>query len=139
MKVDRQYDLICFHQVLEHITEPASFAQRVIEFSRPNGGVHGDVPNMTGLSAILHRIVLQNQHRFGAILLPHHQLAYEPCTIQRLFGQTFRLKIFDVRIDDPTWGQVNKLGYAMQLYSAISGVLNTGTNMAFIGKQGKLS
>src|ERR1019366_1467294 len=135
MEMDRQYDVICFHQVLEHITEPRLFAERVTEFTTAGGAMHGDVPNMRGLSALLHRIVPLNEGRFGAIILPHHQIAYEPKTIQSLFSRTFILRTFDVRIDDPTWGQVNELGCAMRLYSAVSGVLNAGTNLAFIGKR----
>jgi len=135
METDQQYDMICFHQVLGHITQPGLFAKRVRECSRPLGGVHGDVPNVTGLSAFLHRIIPLDERRFGAIILPHHQLAYEPKTIQHLFSQTFRLKTFDVKINDPTWAQVNELGCAMRVYSAVSGVLNAGTNLAFIGKR----
>jgi 2-polyprenyl-3-methyl-5-hydroxy-6-metoxy-1,4-benzoquinol methylase len=135
MEMDRGYDMVCFHQVLEHITEPRLFAKRVRECSWPGGGLHGDVPNMTGLSALLHQIIPMDSSRFGAIILPHHQLAYAPKTIHNLFGQTFRLKTFDVKINDPTWGQVNELGCAMRAYSAVSGVLNAGTNLAFIGKR----
>src|ERR1035438_5023408 len=64
MEIDRQYDVICFHQVLEHITEPRLCAERVTECSGQGGAVHGDVPSMTGLSALLHRIVPLNQRRF---------------------------------------------------------------------------
>jgi SAM-dependent methyltransferase len=135
MEIDRRYDMICFHQVLEHITEPRLFTERVCEFSMPEGGIHGDVPNVAGLSALLHQIIPLDSRRFGAIILPHHQLVYEPKTIQHLFGQAFRLKTFDVKINDPTWGQVNELGCAMRAYSAVSGVLNAGTNLAFIGKR----
>ena len=135
MEIDRRYDMICFHEVLEHITEPRLFAKRVWECSRSAGGVHGDVPNVTGLSAFLHRIIPLDRRRFGAIFLPHHQLAYEPKTIQHLFGQAFGLKTFDVKINDATWGQVNELECAMRVYSAVSGVLNAGTNLAFIGKR----
>jgi SAM-dependent methyltransferase len=135
MEIDRRYDMICFHQVLEHITEPRLFAKRVCECSMPGGGIHGDVPNVTGLSAWLHQIIPLDSRRSGAIILPHHQFAHEPRTIQHLFGQTFRLKTFDVQINDPTWGQVNELGIAMRAYSAVSGVLNAGTNLAFIGKR----
>ena len=135
MELDQRYDMICFHQVLEHITDPRLFAERVCECSYPGGGIHGDVPNVTGLSALLHRIISLDRRRFGAIILPHHQFAYERKTIQALFGQRFRLKTFDVKINDPIWGQVNELGCAMRAYSAVSGILNAGTNMAFIGKR----
>jgi hypothetical protein len=90
---------------------------------------------MTGLSSILHRISFLDKNRFGSIILPHHQFAYEPRTIQTLFGRAFRLKTIDVKINDPTWGQVNQLGCAMRVYAAVSGVLNAGTNLAFIGKR----
>lgn len=133
--MDRQYDMVCFHQVLEHITDPTLFAKRVSNCCGDGGGIHGDVPNMAGLSALVHRLVPLNKHRFGAVMLPHHQFAYEAKTIHRLFGQEFKLDTFNVRIDDPTWGQINELGPVMQSYSALSGVLNAGTNLAFIGKR----
>ena len=135
METERKYDMVCFHQVLEHITEPRLFAKRVRECTNCGGGIHGDVPNVTGLSASVHRFVRWDRRRYGAIILPHHQLAYEPKTIHDLFGETFRLKTFDVRINDPTWGQVNELGYAMRVYSAVSGILNAGGNMAFLGSR----
>ncbi|MCE5306272.1 MAG: class I SAM-dependent methyltransferase [Acidobacteriales bacterium] len=136
MEVDRKYDIVCFHQVLEHITTPFLFARKVREFTTaPGGAIHGDVPNVSGLSALVHRLVPLNRHRFGAIELPHHQFAYEVRTIQRLFAQDFSLDIFDVRINDPTWGQVIELGCILQVYSAVSGALNTGTNLAFVGKR----
>lgn len=135
METDRQYDMVCFHQVLEHITKPRLFAERVGECTDRGGGIHGDVPNVTGLSASVHRLVPLDRLRFGAIILPHHQLAYEPKTIHDLFGGAFRLKTFDVRINDPTWGQVNELGCAMRAYAAVSGILSAGGNMAFLGKR----
>jgi SAM-dependent methyltransferase len=133
MEADRQYDLVCFHQVLEHITEPRLFARRVRECTNPRGGIHGDVPNVTGLSASVHRLVRLDQRRFGAIILPHHQFAYEPKTIQSLLGGAFRLRTFDVKGSDPTWGQASELGCAEWAYSAVSGFLHAGGLMAFFG------
>ena len=130
--------MICAHQVLEHITEPRLFARRVYEDSATGALLHGDVPNMDGLAALVHRTISITAYRFGAITLPHHQFAYEPKTIQHLFGSAFTLKTFDVTIDDLTWGTVNELGPVMKAYAVLSGAFNAGTNLAFTGSRRKL-
>lgn len=99
------FDVICFSQVLEHITQPRAFLDKVSSLLVPGGIVHLDVPNHTSLSGLLHMLLPRPTCRFGGIDYPHHALSYRARTLRQLLATHFDGDVFSVNPDHPVWGQ----------------------------------
>jgi 2-polyprenyl-3-methyl-5-hydroxy-6-metoxy-1,4-benzoquinol methylase len=103
---EREFDVISSSQVLEHITAPRVFIERVWSLLRLGGLLHLDVPNHFSLSGLLHMLLRRPPTRFGGIDYPHHALAYTKHALRRLLGEYFDVSVFSANPDHPLWGQV---------------------------------
>jgi SAM-dependent methyltransferase len=106
-EADREFDVVSFSQVLEHITAPRAFIEKVCSLLRVGGLLHLDVPNHFSLSGLLHMLMRRPPTRFGGIDYPHHALAYSSRALQRLLAPHFEVDVFSVNPDHPLWGQVD--------------------------------
>jgi SAM-dependent methyltransferase len=106
-ETEREFDVVSFSQVLEHITAPRAFIARVWSLLRSGGILHLDVPNHFSLSGLLHMLLRRPRTRFGGIDYPHHALAYSARALRRLLEPQFEVSIFSANPDHPLWGQVD--------------------------------
>jgi hypothetical protein len=125
------FDVVIFHQLLEHITEPQAFAKRVSD-SCPHGLIHGDVPSPNSLASRYRQIIPHG--RFMAIELPFHQFAYESKTVDVLFGKYFRMSIFGASPEHPICGQANVPSFMDQAYYAVSKLIGMTSLLVFVGR-----
>jgi 2-polyprenyl-3-methyl-5-hydroxy-6-metoxy-1,4-benzoquinol methylase len=132
MPVTEKYDVICFSQVLEHIKAPRLFLDKVASLLSSGGIVHCDVPNHKSLPSLLHRLPI-NRKRWGAIEYPHHLYAYTRHSLHALFSASFAVKVFDVTVDDPVWGQAIGTDNRLALLSSILRSVNAGSLLVAYG------
>jgi SAM-dependent methyltransferase len=106
--LDQRFDLIYFHQVLEHIWESRPFMKTVFDHLTPGGIVHVAVPNHAGFTALVRRALPRLvPDEFGMIQFPHHLRAYSPITLRTLFinsGLT-PLEVRGISHTDRCWGE----------------------------------
>lgn len=106
--LENTFDLIYFHQVLEHIWDPGPFMQACFDRLNPGGVLHIAVPNHAGFTSLLRRAMPRMvPTEFGMIQFPHHLRAYSPKSLSRLFeisGFT-PIDVHGIRHTDPCWGE----------------------------------
>jgi SAM-dependent methyltransferase len=80
-----EFDLIYFHQVLEHVMDPVDFLKKVNSALKPGGIVGIGVPNNNGFTAIFRRF-FKNKYPldYGFIQIPYHLRAYNSKSINNL-------------------------------------------------------
>lgn len=83
---EEPYDVIFASQVFEHITAPRAFLELAVEFLRPGGLLHLDVPNQRSLAgaASLHWAPARKS-TYGSITPPHHRIGYTKASLEALF------------------------------------------------------
>lgn len=80
-----QYDLIYFHQVLEHIWEPKDFMAEVHRLLVKDGIIAIGVPNHYGFTALIRRLLPGIfKGNFGMLQYPYHLRAYSKRALQVL-------------------------------------------------------
>jgi SAM-dependent methyltransferase len=107
-EIDYKFDLIYFHQVLEHIWEPVNFLNAVREKLNDGGIVAIGVPNHSGFTALFRR-AFSNIYKseFGMLQFPHHLRAYSQKSLRVLLENNG----FDVEMIKPVrstqllWGE----------------------------------
>lgn len=128
------FDVICSSQVLEHITEPIVFVNKVCSLLRPGGIIHFDVPNHGTLAGWPSRLFPIIGQRYGAVTYPHHPIAYTPRALRELLENKFLVNIFFAEPDDPTWGQVFPIGLTTKFYYLASRILHASSILVALGK-----
>ena len=106
--LDRHFDLIYCHQVLEHIWDPKTFMRSIFECLNPGGVVHIAVPNHAGFTSRVRRTIPTFfPHEFGMLQPPHHLRAYSPHTLGNLFENCgfLPIEVRGVSHTDPCWGE----------------------------------
>jgi len=80
----RAYEIACSFQVLEHVTNPASFIESCIAAVRPGGLIAFSTPNLK------HRAFSRRQDAFD---LPPHHVGYFTPDVYRRLAKTYGLKL----------------------------------------------
>jgi SAM-dependent methyltransferase len=104
----KKFDLIYFHQVLEHIWEPVEFMESIYEQLNDGGIVAIGIPNHAGFTALFRRFFHNFfKSSFGMLQFPHHLRAYSPKTIDYLLRLTnFEPQMIKaVRSTELLWGE----------------------------------
>lgn len=133
----QNYDVICFSQVLEHIKAPKAFLEKVSSLLTADGIVHCDVPNHHSLPSLLYRLPI-NPKRWGAVEYPHHLYGYAKRSLQCLFSEAFSVRVFDVAVDDPVWGQALEPANRLALVSTLLTVLKAGSLLVAFGRKNRV-
>jgi SAM-dependent methyltransferase len=105
---NQKFDLIYFHQVLEHILDPREFMQTVHSHLNDGGIVFIAVPNHAGFTAIFPRIFYRfYKDNFGMLQYPYHLRAYSAKSIRHLFENTgfTNISARSVNNFDTCWGE----------------------------------
>lgn len=120
----RQFDVVCFSQVLEHITTPRVVLRKIHRLLRPGGWLHCDVPNHDSLAGLIHRFGPSRRRRYGGIEWPHHVFSYRRRALELLLGEGFdNVEVFTANPTDPTWGQAGEQSLATRSFFAVSDLL----------------
>lgn len=127
LNVRERYDVICFHQLLEHMTHPVAFIAKVREMLVPGGVLHCDVPNDGSLASRLYAALPLRPQRYGAIEHPHHAFAYTRTALECLLSGGFRARVFSAAVDDPVWGQAGCWGAAQRALLRVSAAFGAGS------------
>ncbi len=128
------WDVIFATQVLEHITRPVLFVEKITGCLAPSGILHLDVPSQATLAGVPSRLLRGIGSRFGAIDWPHHAIAYGPTALRRLLEPSYRVQIFTASPADPMWGQAVVPGCAALAYYRGSRVLNRESLLVAYGR-----
>jgi SAM-dependent methyltransferase len=113
---DVKYDVIFMSQVLEHITRPREVLRKINALLKPDGILHLDVPNHSGLAGLPSRVLGGAGNRFGAIEWPHHAIAYNRRSLVDLLEHRFAVRAFTATPDDRLWGQAVVPTISARLY-----------------------
>jgi 2-polyprenyl-3-methyl-5-hydroxy-6-metoxy-1,4-benzoquinol methylase len=132
---EEPYDVIVASQVLEHITHPRTFVEKVARWLRPGGIVHLDVPSHRSLAALASRFVLKSKNRWGAIEWPHHLFAYSRESLGLLLAQHFECQLITAACDDRLWGQAHEPHLPSLLYYRLSAILRAPSILVAIGRR----
>jgi 2-polyprenyl-3-methyl-5-hydroxy-6-metoxy-1,4-benzoquinol methylase len=102
------FDIIFLSQVLEHVTAPAQFLANALACLRYGGLIYIDVPNNTGLTAVIRNLNAASSG-YGEIVPPHHMIAYGAKTLSfALRGAGFQnIEVFSKAYNDPAFGLVH--------------------------------
>lgn len=101
------WDVIFLTQVLEHITRPRDFLDKIARSLSPDGLLHLDVPHHDTLAGIPSRAARGIGARYGAIDWPHHSIAYRPRPLAGLLKPMFDVRVFRATPEDRVWGQAH--------------------------------
>jgi len=131
-----QYDVILCSQVLEHITEPREFIEKVYKSLKKNGIFHIDVPNNDSLSSLINEIMPNNKNRYRAIINPHHAFAYNKTSLEFLLSQYFKdISVFNSSSTSKLYGQTLKLNLFQKTFFIISSIINKGNILVGIAQK----
>lgn len=106
--LNREFEVIFFSQVLEHILEPQQFLRLIHSLLLPGGLVHIEVPNHDGLFARLRRLSPRG-NEYGFLQPPHHQIAYTRHALNFLLQRTGFAPIWVKQKSDfdVVWGELH--------------------------------
>tara|TARA_B100000686_G_C16617881_1_gene877504 strand:- start:314 stop:1150 length:837 start_codon:yes stop_codon:yes gene_type:complete len=127
--IQKQFDVIVAHQVIEHVENPLTFMNDIKSLLKPGGIIHLELPNQLGFSAKLRKISPKLSSDYGFIQPPMHLRAYTKKTIKYLF-ETFALeaqRIFVCGNTDRIWGQVREYKSIQKLYYSFTGKIGMGS------------
>jgi 2-polyprenyl-3-methyl-5-hydroxy-6-metoxy-1,4-benzoquinol methylase len=134
LDVTQKFDVVMFSQVLEHITAPRQFLERVKQLLTDDGIVVCDVPNHHALAGWPSKIK-GSKSRFGAIELPHHAIAYNARSIRQLFQCYFpKLEVLEVTPKHPIWGQSVSASRRVSAYYQLSQLVRSPSLLVAIAR-----
>jgi SAM-dependent methyltransferase len=105
-EIQGRYDVIFLSQVLEHVTEPRAFLERLGALMAPGAIIHLDVPNHDSLTSLYRRLHWRHQ-AYGFLQPMYHLIAYG----SRPLAALMKSAGFDIlhlgahANDDPVFGQ----------------------------------
>ena len=129
-----KFDVIFMSQVLEHITRPRELLAKVGALLKPDGILHLDVPNHSGLAGLPSRVLGGAGNRFGAIDWPHHAIAYNRRSLVELLEHRFVVRAFTAAPDDRLWGQAVVPTIPARLYYVATRVLRARSLLVAFGR-----
>jgi 2-polyprenyl-3-methyl-5-hydroxy-6-metoxy-1,4-benzoquinol methylase len=137
---DSEFDLVYFHQVLEHVMDPIAFLLKVNKALKPGGVVAIGVPNNSGFTAIFRRIFKKKfPLDYGFIQIPYHLRAYGPRALNEVMTKAnFKVcKIKKVTHFDPIYGEwySKKNSFFASMIFKFGAKLGFGTLLYAIGKK----
>ena len=131
------WDVVFATQVLEHITRPLSFVDKIAASLIPGGIVHLDVPSQSTLAGIPSRLLRGVGSRFGAIEWPHHAIAFNARALERTLEKRYQVSVFTASPDDPLWGQAVVPLFAARAYYVAAQLLNKESLLVAYGRTAK--
>lgn len=88
VRVEKNYDLVTMHQVLEHLKEPNKYLSRIRQLLRDDGCLFVAVPNIASLSnrmqSFWEQIGVRKNNICNYYDTYHHVLYFEPPTLKAL-------------------------------------------------------
>lgn len=106
----QSFDYICSFQVLEHVTDPASFIEGSLACLKPGGLLVYSTPN-TQFGA--------HRRREDAFDLPPHHMNYFSHDSYRRIAARYGLQVVKM-VDAPTWGAMRNATLGRPLFLSIS-------------------
>jgi len=134
---EETYDVICFSQVLEHITDPHAFCQKIYDLLNPRGVVHCDVPNHGALSGRYRSVFMKSDWRYGSIAYPYHVFGYTNKALKTLLSKWFSVKVFSSNPPNKVWGQTRHEPWPLKhsVFYKISGLIDKGSMLVAVGQK----
>jgi SAM-dependent methyltransferase len=129
------WDVVFATQVLEHITRPITFMNKIAASLTPGGIVHLDVPSHSTLAGVPSRLFGGIGGRFGAIDWPHHAIAYNAASLKRMLQERYAISIFTASPDDALWGQAVVPRVALRAYYRASRVTHRESLLVAYGRR----
>ena len=66
-KINKSFDVITAHQVLEHVENPNKFLSKIIKILKPGGILHFELPNQSSLTSQLRMLSPKISYDYGFI------------------------------------------------------------------------
>ena len=135
-----QFDLVYFHQVLEHVMDPIDFLLEINRSLKPGGIIAIGVPNNNGFTAIFRRLFKKKYPLdYGFIQIPYHLRAYNKKSIKNVMEKTgFQVcSLMEVTHFDSVYGEwyLTKNSFISKLIFKIGSIFGYGTLLYAIGKK----
>jgi SAM-dependent methyltransferase len=95
-ELDKNYDVIYFGDVIEHLVDPVSALKKVKTLLSKNGGVIFSIPNMAHISVRM--MLLSGNFEYGntGLLDKTHLHFYDKNEVQRVFAEAgYEIEVFD--------------------------------------------
>jgi SAM-dependent methyltransferase len=138
--VDKKFDLIYFHQVLEHILEPQDFMRTIYSHLNEGGIVFIGVPNHGGFTALFRRVFYWfYKDNFGMLQYPYHLRAYSPKSLNQLLKNSGFSNVDARGINhlDSIWGEwySNHVPLKNRIIFFVGAIFGFGSLLIGIGKK----
>lgn len=128
-KLDKQFDVVLAHQVIEHVEDPISFMQAIASRLKPKGIVHLELPNQEALTSKFRQVSTKFSFDYGFIQPPMHLRAFRKKTINHLFANCNlnKIMVFTCANTDKTWGQVRDYSFLQKSLYSMAGKIGLGS------------
>ena len=136
-EIDKKFDVITAHQVLEHVEYPTLFLKNIVKRLKPGGILHFELPNQFSLTSSMRKISPMISQDFGFIQPPMHLRAYSKKTIKILLRK-HKLqikKIFTCGNNHYIWGQVRDYTLFQNFFYSTTNFFNLGSLLIGIAKK----
>lgn len=111
IKIDKNFSLVSFWHVLEHVENPSKYIKKAFEILEKDGVVVGEVPNYNSWTLSLFK------DKYSWIMIPEHIIYYSPKSLEMLLrNQGFK----DIMIFNPNRAVINltsSLMNALKIFS----------------------
>ena len=128
-KINKKFDVVAAHQVLEHVEKPDEFVKMIKEVLKPGGLLHLELPNNKSLTSKIRQISPKLSKDFGFIQPPMHLRAFSKKSLSYLLNQNNfnTINVFTCGNNDSTWGQVRKYSTFQKMTFSFSALINSGS------------
>lgn len=140
-EITSKFDLIYFHQVLEHVMDPVDFLNKCKALMKPGGVIAAGVPNNNGFTAIFRRLLNKKYPLdYGFIQIPYHLRAYNKKSLTKLFNLA-GLEVCEMNAVESfheTYGEWygSQNSFIVKMIFKFGSFLGFGTLLYGIGKKG---
>jgi SAM-dependent methyltransferase len=136
-QIDKKFDVITAHQVLEHVEDPISFMKSIVSKLKPGGIIHLELPNQNSFNSRIRKISSLISYDYGFIQPPMHLRAYQKFTLETLFNKIGiqTKKVFSCANTDKIWGQVRDYNSLQSLFYTLSGKVGMGSLLIGLAKK----
>ena len=127
--IKTKFDVVCAHQVIEHIEDPVIFLENIRNSLKKGGVLHLELPNHNSFTSKLRRLSPKISYDYGFIQPPMHMRAYTKNSISYIVENNgFKIeKIFILSNNDKTWGQVRNYSLFQKIFFDLTGVFKQGS------------
>ena len=135
-KLDKEFDLVIAHQVLEHVENPLNFINSITRVLSKNGILHFELPNNNSLTSIIRKISPKISYDCGFIQPPMHLRAYTKKTLNYLLSNNgYQVKsIFTCGNNNSIWGQIRNYTNIQKVLYSFSSMVKMGSLLVGIAK-----